>query len=167
MTFPPETLVQIQNNFTEMFLMVPSTKVAQMSLLCRKRGWQSYRLVIFPQIKIISQKCSSCCPLLKLILRFSLATRAKNRNIFKSNLLSHRPIHHLLVCLDSGEWSRAIGPSCLIILPFNYTGSFYLTYIWNRSIIHLLSDVSKWGVDISILWIVDLSVWLSVCHISH
>ena len=27
---PPEPLVQIQNNFTELFLMMPSTKIAQM-----------------------------------------------------------------------------------------------------------------------------------------
>ena len=36
MTFPPDVLVQTQNNFTEMFLMMPSTKVAQMGLLRRK-----------------------------------------------------------------------------------------------------------------------------------
>ena len=27
MTSPPEPLIQIQNNFTEMFLMMPSTKI--------------------------------------------------------------------------------------------------------------------------------------------
>ena len=32
-TSPPEPLVQIQNNFTELFLMMPSTKIAQMVLL--------------------------------------------------------------------------------------------------------------------------------------
>ena len=41
-----------------------------------------------------------------------MATRAKSRNIIKSYLLSHRPIHHLLMCLDSGERSRLLGPSC-------------------------------------------------------
>ena len=29
-----------------------------------------------------------------------------------SHLLSHKPIHHLLMCQDSGERSRALGPSC-------------------------------------------------------
>ena len=29
MTFPPEPLIQIQNNFTELFLMMTSTKIAQ------------------------------------------------------------------------------------------------------------------------------------------
>ena len=43
MTFPPEPLVQIQNNFTEMFLMMPSSKGAQMGLLHQQRDWQSYR----------------------------------------------------------------------------------------------------------------------------
>ena len=30
----PESLVQIQNNFTELLLMMPSTKIAQMVPLC-------------------------------------------------------------------------------------------------------------------------------------
>ena len=33
MTFPPEQLVQIQNNFTELFFMMVSTKIAQTVLL--------------------------------------------------------------------------------------------------------------------------------------
>ena len=37
MTFPPESLVQIQNNFIEMFLMMSSTKFAQTVSLRRKR----------------------------------------------------------------------------------------------------------------------------------
>ena len=36
--------------------------------------------------------------------------KAKNWNIFKRYLLSFRPIHDLM-CQDSGEWSRALGPS--------------------------------------------------------
>ena len=32
-TSPSESLVQIQNNFTELFLMMPSTKIAQIVLL--------------------------------------------------------------------------------------------------------------------------------------
>ena len=38
-----ETLVQIQNNLTEKFFMSPSTKIAQMFLLCQKRGCQISR----------------------------------------------------------------------------------------------------------------------------
>ena len=38
MTFSPEPLVQILNNFTEMFLMIPSTKIAQTVLLHSKKG---------------------------------------------------------------------------------------------------------------------------------
>ena len=37
-TSPPEPLVQIQNYFTDMFLMMPSTKLAQMVTLCRTKG---------------------------------------------------------------------------------------------------------------------------------
>ena len=33
MTSPPEPLVQIQNNFTETFIMMPSNKIVQMVLL--------------------------------------------------------------------------------------------------------------------------------------
>ena len=33
MVFPPETLVQIQNDFTELFLMMASTKIAQTVML--------------------------------------------------------------------------------------------------------------------------------------
>ena len=34
MTSPPESLVQIKNNFTELFLIIPSTKIAQTVPLC-------------------------------------------------------------------------------------------------------------------------------------
>ena len=37
MTFPPEPLVRIRNNFTEMFFMMPSTEITQMVLLSQKR----------------------------------------------------------------------------------------------------------------------------------
>ena len=33
MTFPPEPLVQIQNNFTKLFLMIASPKIAQSSFV--------------------------------------------------------------------------------------------------------------------------------------
>ena len=76
----PEPLVQNQNNFTDMFLMLPSTKIDR-------------RLN-------------------------NMTTRAKKRTIFKSNILSHRPIHHLLICQDSGERSRALGPSSFFKIHF-------------------------------------------------
>ena len=38
MTFPCEPLVQIQNNFTELFLIMPLTKIAQMVLLHWTKG---------------------------------------------------------------------------------------------------------------------------------
>ena len=44
-----------------------------------------------------------------------MATRAQNGNIFKSNLLSHMPIHHLIMCQDSGERFRALGPLVYIL----------------------------------------------------
>ena len=40
MTFPPEPLVQIQNIFMEMFLMMASTKIAQTVLLGLLQGSQ-------------------------------------------------------------------------------------------------------------------------------
>ena len=43
MTFPPEPLIQIQNNFTELFLMMASTKSAQTVLLGLIQGRQSSR----------------------------------------------------------------------------------------------------------------------------
>ena len=43
MTSPPETLVQIQNNFNrnvpyDALLMMPSTKIAQMVWVCQTKG---------------------------------------------------------------------------------------------------------------------------------
>ena len=38
MTFPPERLVQIQNNFTELFLIMPLTKIENGSALLNKRA---------------------------------------------------------------------------------------------------------------------------------
>ena len=37
-TISPEPLVQIQNNLLELFLMIPSTRIAQMVPLCRTKG---------------------------------------------------------------------------------------------------------------------------------
>ena len=74
-----------------------------------------------PQVQIQNifltwQKCSSWCLLPKFIRMFSPAEQhgyqSKNRNILKRYIFSHRPIHHLM-CQDSGERSRALGPSCL------------------------------------------------------
>ena len=47
----------------------------------------------------------------------NMATRARNRHIFKWYLLSHRPIHHLFLCQNSGEQSRALGPLVSFISP--------------------------------------------------
>ena len=43
MTFPPEPQVQIQNIFTELILIMPSTKIAQMSRSAEQKGRQSSR----------------------------------------------------------------------------------------------------------------------------
>ena len=37
----PEPLVQIQNNFTEIFIMMPSTKIAQIVQLCQTGGGEA------------------------------------------------------------------------------------------------------------------------------
>ena len=50
------------------------------------------------KFKIILQKCSSWCPLQKLLN--SMATRAKNKNIFEWYLFSHWQIHYLLMNED-------------------------------------------------------------------
>ena len=42
MTSTPDPLVQIPNNFTEMFLMMSSTKIAQMVLLCQQMILMKY-----------------------------------------------------------------------------------------------------------------------------
>ena len=59
----------------------------------------------------------------------NMATRAKNRNIFKSYLFSHRPINHLPICQDSNERSRALGPSSLT----NYASKKWVLFI-NRTV---------------------------------
>ena len=64
----PEPLVQIKNNFTKVFLMMPSNKIAQMGLLCFKQNLLNY----WDIIKMVLMLSST-----KLIRRFSLATRAK------------------------------------------------------------------------------------------
>ena len=68
MTFPPETLVQIQNDFTQLFLMMPTTKIAQMvplqgtnglpELYIRNDVKNIFILNHWSQFKIISQNCS-------------------------------------------------------------------------------------------------------------
>ena len=55
MTSPPESLVQIQNNFKEIFLMMPSTQIDQNVQSAEQHGHQLNNMAI----------------------------RAKNRNIFK------------------------------------------------------------------------------------
>ena len=75
MTFP-EPLVQIQNNFTELFLIMPFTKIAQMGQLRWTKGPPElqtrnifkldFLLNHWPKFKITSQNCSSRCVLPKL-----------------------------------------------------------------------------------------------------
>ena len=45
MIFPPDPLVLIQNNFTELFIMIASSKIAQIVLL-RQKGVGSYSRLI-------------------------------------------------------------------------------------------------------------------------
>ena len=74
-------MIPFQNNFTEMLLMMPSTKIAQTVQLSRTNGHLSYN-----------------------IYAFKLYGLSK----------------HLLICQDSGEQSRATGPSSLKIVAFNH-----------------------------------------------
>ena len=64
-------LLQIQNNFTELFLIIPSTKIAQMGSLRGTKGlpelqirndfkWH-FLLNHWSKFKMISQNCSSWC----------------------------------------------------------------------------------------------------------
>ena len=72
------TMVQIQNNFTELFLIIPFTKIAQMVLLHWTKGPQELQIRnIFKHLlnhwskfEIISQNCSSWCLLPKLHKKF-------------------------------------------------------------------------------------------------
>ena len=68
---PPEPLTQIQNFFTELFLWIPSTKIAQMVML-RWTKWLPklqirntfkghFLLNHWFKFKIISQNCTSSC----------------------------------------------------------------------------------------------------------
>ena len=96
MTFPLEPLVQIQNNIKEMFLMMPSTKIAEIVLLSGKRVGRAidkkYLQMKSPEPLVQNQnnftEIVSSCQLPKSIRMFSLASRAKNRNIFKSYNIS-------------------------------------------------------------------------------
>ena len=89
-------MVKIQNNFTEVFFILPTTKIAQrVHSEIIGAGWaprnifkHHFVLNHWSKFKIISHKCTLWCPLQKL------------------------PIHHLLMCQDSGEQSRAIRPFC-------------------------------------------------------
>ena len=100
MTFTLESLVEIQNNVKEMFLMMPSTKIAEIVLLIGKRVGRAidkkYLQMKSPkplvQNQIISQKLSQVA-LYQNRLECSawlnnMASRAKNRNIFKSYNIS-------------------------------------------------------------------------------
>ena len=73
-TSPFEPLVQIHNISSELFLIIPSTKIAQMVWLHWTKGppelqirnlFKPHLLNHWSEFKIISQNCSSCCPLPK------------------------------------------------------------------------------------------------------
>ena len=133
---------QIQKYFTEMFLIMPSTKIAQIVPLRSAKGCQSFfkwHLLLnhWSNFKIISQKCSSWCPLLKLHNWFrsvkqkvnqrssssscplpncsdgsawlnKMPTRDKNKLSSEWYLFNCMSKHHLLMCQNSGEHSRAL-----------------------------------------------------------
>ena len=86
----PEPLVQIQYTLTEMFLIMPSTKIAQMFPLRQTKGLPDSRKEI--------RNCSDRSARLN-----KTATRAKNRNIFQSQLA--RPKHWIQV----SDWSSTLG----------------------------------------------------------
>ena len=61
----PEPLVQIQNNFTELFLIIPSTNIAQMTLLHWTKGLVSSR----QEISLNTISSWTTCPNSKLFYR--------------------------------------------------------------------------------------------------
>ena len=81
MTIPLEPLVQIQNNVKEMFLIMPSTKIAEIALLSGKRVdraiHKKYLQMKSPEPLVQNQnnftEIVSSCPLTKSIGMFSLA----------------------------------------------------------------------------------------------
>ena len=61
-----------------------------------------------------------------------MATKAKNRNIL-NNISKPQATHHLFMCQDSGERSRALGPSSILktsglVLKFGTDGSKVTIY---------------------------------------
>ena len=115
--------------------MMLSTKIAQMVLLRQKglgRALDKKYLQMkssepLVQNKKKSQKWSSCCHLLNSAWLNNMATRAKIEIYFKSFHISiatvKRPIHHLVMCQDSGERSRAL---LFLVIRHNFmTSSFY------------------------------------------
>ena len=104
----PEPMAQIQNNFTALFLITPSTKIAQMVPLACTEGlpelWirnifkQHFLFNHWLKFKIISQNYSSWCILPKLLNGCPLLNKGaprepprdfKIRNVFKRHLLIH------------------------------------------------------------------------------
>ena len=71
----PEPLVQIQNYYSKVLFIMPSTKIAQMVLLCQIKWLPELYIYIFKRqlllnhwakFIMISQKYFSSCPLTKL-----------------------------------------------------------------------------------------------------
>ena len=97
MASPPETQVQIQNDFTEVFLIIPSTKIAQMvplhtnkraSKALDKEYLQSTSSDPLDQIQNIFTERFLMMPSTEIALTvqfgfLKMATSSKNRNIIK------------------------------------------------------------------------------------
>ena len=104
------------------------------------------------KFKIISKKCSSWCILRKWGRIFiaqlnNVVSRAKNRNtcIFKWYLFSNIPIHHLM-CQDSGEQCRALGPSCYVFSsPEPKAQGEVLWSVFVRPYFFSLNHISSWA----------------------
>ena len=122
MTSPPEQLVQIQNNFKELFLMILLPKLIRMFSSAEQHGYLS-----------LKKSCSDFCLLLILTFTKSLVLRSTEiagpkafdmlsivhavpeRNHCKTLILkSQTYLDDISLCQDSGERSRALGPSCLL-----------------------------------------------------
>ena len=99
-TSAPEPLVQFQNYFTEMFLMMSSTKIAQMDLFGLTKGLPELLLIYFFEQHLSWSKFKIISP--KLIRQKKLVIRSKNWNISTSVKIMSLLDTHYLVCQDSG-----------------------------------------------------------------
>ena len=121
----PEPQVQIQNNFTEVFLIIPSTKIAQMvPLHTNKRAAKALgkehlqRTSSDPldQVQNIFTEIFLMMPSTEIALTVQFGCTkwppVLKKEISLNDISDHRPKHHLLMYQDSGEQSRSLVPSC-------------------------------------------------------